>query len=60
MLPPMMLPPVTLPLADTTVPVRLATFTMVVNTPLLPVTLPDTDTAVPNKLLPVMLPMAVI
>ena len=55
-----MLPPVTLPLTDTTAPVWLATFTMVVNTPLLPVTLPDTDTDVPSKPLPVMLPVAVI
>ena len=38
---------VTLPVTETVLPVKLAVFTMVVNTPLLAVTLPVTDTIVP-------------
>ena len=41
------LPPVMLPVTDTTAPVWLATFTMLVNMPLLAVTLPVTETNVP-------------
>ena len=54
------LPPVMLPDTDTTEPVWLATFTTVVNMPLLAVALPVTDSAAPNKLDPVILPRAVI
>ena len=39
------LPPVTLPVTLTTVPVCEATFTMLVNMPLLAVTFPDNDNA---------------
>ena len=44
------LPPVTLPLADSVCPVKLAVLTTVVNWPLLAVTLPVTDTVPPVKL----------
>ena len=44
------LPPVMLPVTDTMAPVKLATFTMLVNIPLLPVTLPDKETNAPVKL----------
>ena len=53
------LPPVILPVADTTVPVKLAEFTIVVAITLLAITLPTTLAKPPvTKLLPCTLPVA--